>query len=306
MDTSNNRGLTVLAALSTHPWAMLPHAWSELEALCFEDLPTLEQAAPTSRERTPSRSRGVMVLPITGTIFPKPNLFTQYGIGTALTDLRQQFREALQSDAETIVFDVDSPGGSVALVDELSAEIFAARNQKKTISVVNPLMASAAFNLGTAAQEVVVSPSGAIGSVGVFAQHVDVSAYEEQAGIKTTLISAGRYKTEGHPYAPLTNEARSAIQQDVDSYYEDFLGSVARNRDVSRNKVRKGFGEGRVVRADEAIAEGMADRTGTLSTVLEGLGAAVPTRAISADIDQLKLKILTRQRSAERKEDRKE
>ena len=278
-----DRNLTTLARLCAQPWAILPEAWEELRAWS-EDPTVAPQAAAAPRTPQPSpRARVAAVVPVTGTIFPKPNIFTLYGLGTAVTDIRAQFREALKSKADAIVFDVDSPGGSVALVDELSAEIYAARDVKQTVAVVNPMMASAAYNIGSAAGRVVVTPSGVLGSIGVFAQHVDVSAAEELSGVKTTLISAGKYKVEGNPYEPLSAEARAAIQADVDAYYDDFVGSVARNRGVTKKAVKTGFGEGRVVRAEVAVTEGMADSVGTLGQVLEGLGASVsPSLTASA------------------------
>ena len=294
MDTQR---LAALAALCAHPWAMLESAWSELETMCGDPtVPDKAAAIPAKREPSP-RGAGVAVVPIYGTIFPKPNVFTHFGMGTAVSDIRQQFRSALASKANTIVFDVDSPGGSVALVDELSAEIYSARNTKETIAVVNPMMASAAYNLGSAANKIVVTQSGVLGSIGVFAQHVDVSEAEEQSGIKTTLISAGKYKTEGNPFEPLTTDARAAIQEDVDAYYADFVSSVARNRGVSRRTVKNGFGQGRVVRAEVAIAEGMADSVGTFNEVLESLGVAVPTLSLNARtavLNKYKAEILRR------------
>jgi len=90
-------------------------------------------------------------------------------------------------------------------------------------------------------------------------------------GIKTTLVSAGRYKTEGHPYGPLDEEARGEMQRRVDAFYDDFIQAVARNRGVRVPAVRNGFGLGRVVNAREAEAEGMVDGIMSLDEVLRGM-----------------------------------
>jgi ClpP class serine protease len=65
------------------------------------------------------------------------------------------------------------------------------------------MAASAAFWIASQADELVVTPSGSVGSVGVFAAHDDISALQEQLGVKTTLISAGKDKTLGNPFEPL-------------------------------------------------------------------------------------------------------
>ena len=182
-------------------------------------------------------------------------------------------------------------------VEELSAEIFQARGQKPITAVANSLAASAAYWIATAADELVVTPSGEVGSIGVFAAHEDVSGMLEQAGVKVNLVSAGRYKTEGNPFEPLTEEARASIQGRVDEYYEQFVSAVARNRGVKRSEVRNGFGEGRVVGAKQAVSLGMADRVGTLDeTINRALGGRRSRGARADDLDyrqrRLRLRLL--------------
>jgi signal peptide peptidase SppA len=149
-------------------------------------------------------------------------------------------------------------------------QIYAARQSKPITAVVNHLAASAAYWLASAATEIVVSPSGEVGSIGVFAAHDDVSAAMAREGVARTLISAGKYKTEGHPFGPLTEEARLNIQKRVDEYYAMFVRDVARFRDKPINAIYNGFGEGRVVGATEAVRLGMADSVGTLEMVVSG------------------------------------
>ena len=83
-----------------------------------------------------------------------------------------------------------------------------ARGTKPITAIANTLAASAAYWLATAADELVVTPSAEIGSIGVFAAHRDFSVALHNAGLKTTLISAGKYKVEANPFEPLSAEAR--------------------------------------------------------------------------------------------------
>jgi len=142
-------------------------------------------------------------------------------------------------------------------VDELATEIFNARGVKPVIAQVNAYAASAAYWIASAAEEMVVTPSGEVGSIGVFALHEDVSQLMEREGIKPTLISAGTFKVEGNPYEPLTDDAKAAIQDDVNAYYDMFVRAVARNRGAALKTVREGFGQGRMVRSDQAVSLGM-------------------------------------------------
>jgi hypothetical protein len=144
------------------------------------------------------------------------------------------------------------------------------------------LNASAAYYLSCQATEVVVSPSSLTGSIGVYSAHEDYSAADEKAGVKVTLISAGKYKTEGNMYEPLSDDARSAMQGLVDSFYGKFVKAVARGRGVSQSAVRDGFGQGRVVTAEDAVKFKLADRVDTLDEVLAGYGVKTSAGGSSA------------------------
>jgi len=220
-------------------------------------------------------------------------MMSDFSGGTSIQKLTAAFRDAMADDAVgSIVFQIDSPGGSVYGVKELADEIYEARGQgKQIIAVADPMAASAAYHIASAADEIVVLHSGEVGSIGVLAAHVDYSEAEEKCGVKTTLISAGKFKVEGNPYEPLTDDARAAIQSDVDDYYELFVDAVARNRGVSAQDVITGYGEGRCLTAKNAVAAGLADRIDTFDNVISGLLAPDSrSRARHRATEQLKIK----------------
>lgn len=288
---SGRRRLTqsyVLKAFVENPWAILPRQLIVLQEIVVrhvngEKLDAEEVHARVHGAQRPDANRrvsAVAVLPLFGTIFPRANLMTEMSGATSAEQFGKQFSALLKDPEVTaIVLDVDSPGGIVDGIEELSKQIYDARGQKPVVAVADHLMASAAYWIGTAADEVVVSPSSEVGSIGVFAVHEDWSKALEMEGIKVNLISAGKYKIEGNPYEPLGEEARSAIHARVNDYYDAFVDSVARNRGVSSSAVRNGFGEGRVVGARQAVSLGMADRVGTLEETIDRLLSRNPSPA---------------------------
>ena len=248
----------------------------------------LDQAAIAAGPRSQATSYGaVALIPVRGIISRRANLMSQYSGGTSVEKLTSQFRAALaDSSVKAIVFDIDSPGGTVEGVPELAEEIYRSRGQKKSVAVANVMAGSAAYWLAAAAGELVVAPSGAVGSIGVFMAHDDLSKAMEQAGIKTTFISAGKFKVDGNEAEPLSDSARADMQAKVDAFYGMFVKSVARGRRVSQDDVRGGFGQGRMVLAAAAVKEGMADRVATMDDTLARLGASdtnPPKMAASAD-----------------------
>lgn len=276
----------IFAEVFQKPWAILPDKLSVIAQLVRlraaggrltedEIHARLEEAKISAGPRSQQSYGAVAVIPIRGVISHRANLMSQFSGGISIDRLTAQFRQALaDASVKAIVFDVDSPGGGVDGVPELADEIYKARSQKKSIAVANNMAASAAYWLAASAGELVVAPSGAVGSIGVYAAHEDMSKALDQEGMKVTLISAGKFKVDGNPFEPLSESAREDLQSKVDAYYGMFVKAVARGRRASQDGVRGGFGQGRMVLAAAAVKEGMADRVATMDEVLARLGAS--------------------------------
>jgi signal peptide peptidase SppA len=234
------------------------------------------------------RQKNVAVLPIYGVISPRQDMMARTSGGTTAESILSDFRAALRDpEIDGIVFDVDSPGGAVEGIDELAAEIRGARGQKPMAAVANHMAASAAYWAVAGVDELVATPSASVGSIGIFTAHQDMSAALEQAGVRTTLISAGKYKVEGNRFEPLAEEAKAAIQADVDAWYQTMTGSIAKSRGVPVDTVRANYGEGRTLMARKALDRGMVDRIdsldNTIRRVARGTVGASPKAAALAE-----------------------
>lgn len=280
----NRVDATILGWVRETPWAVTPTMLATILEIARRHAAGEKLSAEDIAARVGDRQRpvggvqgGIAILPLSGVVIPRATLMSDVSGAVSAEAFGKAFAQAVADPGVgAIVLDVNSPGGSVAGVDELARQIFDARGAKPIIAIANHLMASAAYWIGTAADEVVMTPSAEVGSVGVFAAHEDVSAALAAEGVKTTLVSAGKYKVEGNPYEPLTDEARATIQARVDEYYGMFVKAVARHRGVGQAAVRDGFGEGRAVGAAQAMAAGMVDRVETLDQTLARL--AKPAR----------------------------
>jgi signal peptide peptidase SppA len=253
------------ADLASGVWAGTPNgARAALAAI---------RTAPLARKplgRTPTSTGRVAVIPITGVLTQRASFLSMFGLGTSLERVGLAIDLALLDDSiSCIVLDLDSEGGSVYGVPELAAKIRA--STKPVPAIANSLAASGAYWLAAAATEIYVAPGGDVGGIGCVAIHQDLSGALKKAGIATTLISAGKFKTEGNPYGPLDREAQKFMQSRVADYAGMFERDVAKGRRVSVETVRKGFGQGRVVGADQAKAAGMVDGICTLDALVRSL-----------------------------------
>jgi signal peptide peptidase SppA len=288
----------IMVAVTSAVWGIMPEKLREI--LEFVNLKATGGTVPgraiekLAGKRPKFRDiRGnIAILPLYGTISQRMNMMSAFSGGTSTELFGRALDDALADETVgAIVLDVDSPGGTLYGVPELAEKIFRARGKKPIIAAVNSLCASAAFWLASAADEIVITPSGDIGSVGVYAVHTDISKAEEAAGIKTTIVSAGKYKVEGNPHEPLNDEGRKAIEVRVNEFYDMFVADLAGNRDVPESKVRDGFGEGRIVGAKQAVAEKMADRIATLEQVilqLQGNQSKKGKMAAQVEIEKLR------------------
>ena len=255
----------LLAKMYESVWAIRPEALGALfrQALALEDLSGRNYAlngieAAAKRESKPRES--IAVLPIHGPISQHADIFTML-FGGASTELVSAQMKALVADpgVGAIVLDIDSPGGTVYGVPELAEEIWAMRGRKPIVAVANSMAASAAYYIAAQADEVVVSPSGEVGSIGVFALHTDFSGMLAQEGIKPTLVQFGENKTLGNPFQPLSERAQKEIQLRVDEYGQQFVRAVARGRGVTPKRVMEEFGQGLMFGAQDAVRLGLAD-----------------------------------------------
>lgn len=229
----------------------------------------------------------VAVIPVYGVLAQRMDMMMEISGGTSYQGLQAAIHAALANEGvKAVVLDIDSPGGAVPGAEELAAEIRAVRGgEKPIIAQVNSLAASAGYWVASAADEIVVTPSGRGGSIGVYTAHDDVSEYLRQKGIKRTYVSAGKYKTEGNETEPLGDEARAYIQGLIDESHGRFVNAVAEGRGVTRSRVLDGYGQGRIFGAAGLVERGMADRIATLDETLARFGAA----AAPAVVQQMKI-----------------
>ena len=291
-----NRQL-LLSEFLTTPWALMPERLQAMAGVLTRwsagEPPTDETMFQIQSERVLRDTRkqmaaanagsGIAVLPLYGVVTQRGNMVDDIsGPGSTST---QQFTSALRQvladdTVGQILIDIDSPGGSVYGVAELASEIVKARAQKPVVAVANSLAASAAYWIGCSASEFYVTPGGEVGSIGVWQAHFDYSKALEEEGVKTTLISAGKFKVEGNPYVPLDPEAQAFMQSRVDDYYNAFIQAVAVGRGVTVDVVRNGMGEGRVLGADAALTQRMVDGIASFDDVLARMQAKVTGNAV--------------------------
>lgn len=213
----------------------------------------------------PRIENGIGILPVKGVIgkgiYPIEKLFGATDVDDLVGAVAQ-----FESDPNVrgIFLDVDSPGGTVTGVPELATRI--ANLTKPSVAFTSSLAASAAYWIGSQTDQLLVTPSASVGSVGVYMPFLDASAAFAQRGLFVDVIKAGRYKGMGLPGTSLSEEDRALLQERVDQIHTLFKTTVRRKRAY----VREDSMEGQVFFGTEAVSRNLA--TAAVSSMGEALG----------------------------------
>lgn len=189
--------------------------------------------------------------------------------------IARAFDEAIDDDGvKAVVLRIASPGGMAAGCFDLADRIFAARGKKPIYAMVDDYAYSAAYGIACAADEIWLTRTGGVGSVGVICWHYEQSEYNKKIGLKVTPIYSGARKVDYSPHMPLSKEAFEAEQAEVDRLRDLFVESVAKYRGMDADAVRAT--EAGTFNGPVAVAAGMADNIGTFRDLLAHIDAAPP------------------------------
>lgn len=257
--------------VAAQPWAMTPAMLETISSIARRENESPEAVEarlgrPLQNTRTVSLRGDVAVVPVSGPMLRYANMFSRVSGATSLEQLAQDFTTAADDPAvRAIVLNFDSPGGQASGIAEFAQMVRAAA--KPVVAYVDGSAASAAYWIASAANEIVISKTGEVGSIGAV---VAIDTGKKSSGAIEIVSSQSPKKRVD----VTTDEGRSLIQARIDAFAQVFIEDVARYRGVDVATVLEKFGQGDMRMGEAAVALGMADRVGTLEEVIAGLQAA--------------------------------
>lgn len=282
----------IVQRLMDEPWAITPAALEVILGVAEREIDLagqLRQGIPLDKlfhtdalmARPGARLEGTQrtvlrgntaVIPVYGPIFPRANMMTEVSGATSTEMVAYDFSKVMADpNVAAVLFSIDSPGGAVTNVAELSDLIYQSRGRKPVRAHISGLGASAVFWLASATERVIVAQTAEVGSVGVVAAFRDTRGAEEKAGIKSVEIVSSISPLKR---VSLDSEAGQAkVQRIVDAVADVFVSHLARNRGVTTEKVLSDFGRGDLFVGARAVEAGMADAVGTFEDALNMIEA---------------------------------
>ncbi len=182
-----------------------------------------------------------------------------------VSGLRSAFEDAA---AKAIVLRVNSPGGSPVQAGIVHDELqrLKAKHGKKVYAVVEEVCASAAYYVAAAADEIFVDRASIVGSIGVLIDGFGFVGTLEKLGIERRLLTAGENKGMLDPFSPQNERQVAHAQAMIDEVHRQFIAAVKQGRGDRLKDAPEMF-SGLFWNGEQAIALGLADRTGNLDFV---------------------------------------
>ena len=174
------------------------------------------------------------------------------------------------NSVKAILLNIDSPGGGVAVSQEIYTEIRRLRDKKDKIVVayLSSTGASGAYYVACAANKIVANPGTIVGSIGVIAEWVNYADLMEWAKLKDVVFKTGEFKDTGSPSRALTENERKYFQGLIDDMYVQFLEAVASGRKLDLQEVRS-LADGRVFTGRDAKGRKLIDEIGNFQDAVD-------------------------------------
>jgi protease-4 len=171
--------------------------------------------------------------------------------------------EAARRDRQVaaVLLAIDSPGGAVAGGEALHAEIARLAAEKPVVALLGGTAASAGYMVALPAHRILARDSTITGSIGVVMQTFEASELFRLLGLRAETIASGRLKGQPSPFAPLSDEARTALRAVIDDLHTQFVGMVVAARRLPEERVRA-LADGGVMTGRQAVGVGLVDAIG--------------------------------------------
>jgi protease-4 len=203
------------------------------------------------------------------------------GSETLIEYIKQARRD---SSVRAIVLRVDSPGGSATASDAIWRELMITKQERADrpiIASMSDLAASGGYYIAMPAQVIVSQPSTLTGSIGIFGGKFVTGGMYEKLGAHIEATSVGKHAEINGPTRPYNAEELKKLQEQLQSFYDQFVEKVADARHSTPEKI-DALAQGRVWTGRQAKQNGLVDELGGLD---RAIAIAKQRLKIAADSD---------------------
>jgi protease-4 len=190
------------------------------------------------------------------------------GDGLTSEEICSLFQEArANKSVKTVVFRINSPGGSALASDEIWREVELTNKTKKVIVSMGDVAASGGYYIAAPASRIFAQSNTITGSIGVFGViPFTGDMLENKLGLTFDRASTNKHAVMT-TNRKLTEEEFTMIQKGVDDIYLQFKQRVAAGRGMTVEQVNV-IARGRVWTGRDALKVGLVDELGGLKDAI--------------------------------------
>lgn len=175
---------------------------------------------------------------------------------------------AADKSIKAIVIRVDSPGGSGLASDIIWHAVDEARQKKPVVISMGDVAASGGYYISAPASKIVAEPSTITGSIGVVAGKPVVKGLYDWLGITNEYVMRGKNAGMFRETEKFNDDERKKFEAWINTTYQDFIGKVAKGRNMGLDDVDK-IGQGRVWTGAQGKNNKLVDEYGGLDRAVE-------------------------------------
>lgn len=170
-------------------------------------------------------------------------------------------------NVKAIVLRINSPGGSVAPVQEIHREL--TKLDKPIVASMAGSAASGGYYIACAADTIIANPGTLTGSIGVIMQFTKLKGLYEKVGLEQQVIKSGQFKDAGSMFRDLSAEDKAILQETVDDVYNQFVDAIhqSRNEHLTRDEIVE-LADGRIYSGNQALSHKLIDQIGNLQDAI--------------------------------------
>ena len=214
--------------------------------------------------------------------------------------LKSLYIAAEDDDIKGVIINIKSPGGTVAMSQNIYNQIMKIRKKKPVIAVLDDVCASGGYYIASATDRIIAQDGSLTGSIGVIFSYMDVhSLLQKKLSVNPIVVKSGKYKDMGSPVREVTPEELALFQSIVDDSYEQFVTAITKGRvdridkynaiktDLTIENLRANA-DGRVFTGKKAKELGFVDELGDIDTAK----SMIQTMAQEKFNNKLKVKLV--------------
>jgi protease-4 len=181
------------------------------------------------------------------------------------------FDDILRKDnIKGVVLRVNSPGGSGSASDEILRAVDRVKEAGKPVIVsMGDYAASGGYYISCHADTIVADANSLTGSIGVFGILPEFKELmDDKLKVHFDSVKTHKMSLAFSPQYNMDDDSRKLMQTYIENFYEQFLLTVAKGRNMTRDQVHK-VAQGRIWLGAKAQEIGLVDVLGNLDKAIE-------------------------------------